>query len=42
MVLNTLIDFCFGGGENNYITVSTYGASWVKYIRDNGACLNKQ
>ena len=30
MVLNSLIDFCFDGGESKYITVNNYGASWVK------------
>ena len=30
MVLNSLIDFCFGGGENTYITGNSYGARWVK------------
>ena len=29
MVLNSLIDFYFDG-ENKYITVNNYGASWVK------------
>ena len=35
-VLNSLIDFCFNGGEKNHIGVSIYGAKWVndpsKYI----------
>ena len=30
MVLNSLTDFCFDGGECKYITVNNYGASWVK------------
>ena len=30
MVLNSLINFCFDGGENKYITVKNYGARWVK------------
>ena len=30
MVLNSLIDFCFDGGESKYITVNNYGACWVK------------
>ena len=42
MVLNTLIDFCFDGGESKYITVNNYGACWVKNIKDNVICLNKQ
>ena len=31
MVLNSLIDFCFDGGECKYIAVNNYGARWVKY-----------
>ena len=42
MVLNSLIDFCFDGGECKYITVNNYGARWVKNIKDNVICLNKQ
>ena len=42
IVLNSLIDSCFEGGESKYITVNTYGARWVKNINDNVACLNKQ
>ena len=42
MVLNSLIDFCFDGGENKYITVNNCGARWVKNIKDNVTCLNKQ
>ena len=42
MVLNSLIDFCFDGGENVYITVNNYGARWVKNIKDNVTCLSKQ
>ena len=42
MVLNSLIDFCFEGGESKYITVNNYGACWVKNIKDNVICLNKQ
>ena len=30
MVLNSLIDFCFDGGEFKYITVDNYGARCVK------------
>ena len=42
MVLNTLIDFCFDRGESKYITVNNYGARWIKNIKDNVICLNKQ
>ena len=42
MVLNSLIDFCFDGGECKYITVNNYGARWVKNIKDNVIYLNKQ
>ena len=42
MVLNSLIDFCFNGEECKYITVNNYGARWVKNIKDNVICLNKQ
>ena len=41
MVLNSLIDFCFDGGEIKYIIVNNYGARWVKNIKDNVICLNK-
>ena len=42
MVLNSLIDFCFYGGESKYITVNNYGARWVKNIKYNVICINKQ
>ena len=42
MVLNSLIDFCFDGGENKYSTVSNCGARWVKNIKDNVIYLYKQ
>ena len=42
MVLNSLIDFCFDGGESKYITVNSYVARWVKNIKDNIICLNIQ
>ena len=42
MVLNSLIEFCFDGGENKYIKANNYGTRWVKYIKDNVICLNKQ
>ena len=32
----------FHGGENNYNTVSSYGALCVKLIKDNQMCLNKK
>ena len=34
MVLNSLTDFCFDGGENKQITVNNSGARWVKNIKD--------
>ena len=42
MVLNSLIDFCFDGGESKYITVNNYGACWVTHIKDNVIYLTKQ
>ena len=30
MVLNSLIDFWFDGGEGKYITVNNYGDRWIK------------
>ena len=42
MVLNSSIAFCFDGGESKYITINSYGARWVKNIKDNVICLNKQ
>ena len=42
MVLNSLIGFCFDGGECKYITVNNYGARWVNDIKNNVICLNKQ
>ena len=41
MVLNNVIDFCFDGGESKHITINSYGARWVKNIKDNVICLNK-
>ena len=41
MVLNSLIDFCFDGGDSKYIIVNNYGARWVKNIKDNVICPNK-
>lgn len=35
IVLNNLTDFCFGRGENKYITISGYGACWGKDIKGN-------
>ena len=34
--------YCFDGGESKYITVISYGTRWVKNIKDNVICLNKQ
>ena len=42
MALNSLIDFCFDGGESKFITVNNYGARWVKNINDSVIALNKQ
>ena len=42
MVHNSLIDFCFDGGECKYITVNNCGAHWVNNIKDNVICPNKQ
>ena len=42
MVLNILIDFSFDGGESKYITVNNYRARWIKNIKDNVICVNKQ
>ena len=39
---NSLIDFCFDGGEIKYITVNSYGARRVKNIKDNVIYINKQ
>ena len=32
MVFNSLINFCFDGGESKYITYNDYGARWVKIL----------
>ena len=42
MVLNSLTEFSFDGGECKYVTVNNYGARWVNNIKDNVICLNKQ
>ena len=42
MIINSLIDFCFDEGESNYIKVNSHGACWVKNVKDNLICLNKQ
>ena len=42
MALNSLIDFCFDGGECKYVTVNNYGARWVNNIKDNVICLNNK
>ena len=41
-ILNSLIDFCFDGRERKYIKVNNCGALWVKNVKDNAICLNKQ
>ena len=41
MILNSLIDFRFDGGESKYNTFNSYGAHWVKNIKDNVIYLNK-
>ena len=33
MVLNSLIVFCFDGGECKYITVNNYGVRWANNIK---------
>ena len=42
MLLNSLIDSCFDGGESKYFTVNKYGACWVRNTKDNVILLNKQ
>ena len=42
MALKNLIDFWFDGGEMKYIIVDSYGAPWMKDIKDNVICLDKQ
>ena len=42
VVLNSSTDFYFEGGEHKYVTVNNYGAPWVKIIKNNVICLNKQ
>ena len=42
IVVKSLIDFCFDGGESKYITVNNYGDCWVKKIKGNVISLNKQ
>lgn len=39
MVLNSLTDFCLMEEKNKYITVSTYGAHWIDYIKGNETSL---
>ena len=29
-VLNSIVDFCFNGGECEYLAVNDFGAKWVK------------
>ena len=42
MVLNSFVDFSFDRGENICVTIYNFGASWVKNIKGNVICLNKQ
>ena len=35
IALNNLIHFCFDGGENKYVLVTSYGSRWVKDIKYN-------
>ena len=35
MVLNSLIDFRFNGGESKSVTVNSYDARWIKNVKDN-------
>ena len=42
MVLISLIDFRFDGGENKYIIVNNYEAHWVNNIINIVICLTKQ
>ena len=39
---NSTFNFCFDGGEKKDIAVSSCAAHWVKDIKDNQICLNKQ
>ena len=41
-VLNSLIDFCFGGRETKYIKVNSCSARWVENFKDNVVCFKKQ
>ena len=29
-VLNSIVDFCFNGGECDYLAINDFGAKWVK------------
>ena len=29
-VLNSIVDFCFNGGERDYLSINDFGAKWVK------------
>ena len=42
VVLHSFIGFCFDGRESKYIKVSSYGARWVKDIKDNITCTKRQ
>ena len=41
MLLNSLINFFFDGGESRYLTANIYGACWEENIKDKVICLNK-
>ena len=42
LLFNSLIDIGFDSGENEYISVNSYGVRWVKDSKSNATCLNKQ
>ena len=42
MVHNSVTDFCFNSGESKHVTVNSYGGRWMKNIKNNIMCLNKQ
>ena len=41
-VLNNLIDFCFKGGTNKYVALSSSGAHWRNEPSDDYICYNKE
>ena len=42
IILDSLTESCFDGGESKYIAVNNYGACWAKKIKDKVICLKKQ